>query len=224
MLCFFYKLKASHSTSKQIMTHLLQYLLYCSGLELNPQSLWSMPVIGLMLRFAENLSPDTPWQGSGGKKVKCLSVWWPFLKTRDKEAKLHCKVEKAFVTGCCLCLIQHTQDMRQGRTGMINKSNLYAKCKELPMATQNTLLRRILGQRPSSLGSRSVVVRPSLLWARDGGAVVSGILGRCTLDSSQEFCWSVFPAEKPDQIELGLQCLQVCPTSNTNWKKLLEAT
>lgn len=63
----------------------------------------------------------------------------------------------------------------------------YAKSKELFVATYSTLLRGILGDCPDSIENRAVIVCLGLLWAPDEGAVVSGILGRCTLDNGQEF-------------------------------------
>ena len=73
-----------------------------------------------MLRFANNLRPDTPRQGSGSKKAKRLFVGRP-LRLRGKEAKLTRKVGPAFVTGGWMYLTRSTQGMGQGGMGMTNK-------------------------------------------------------------------------------------------------------
>lgn len=45
MLSFFFLIEGKKKTKKNT-TRLLQYLLYCGGLEMNLQNLWGLPVVG----------------------------------------------------------------------------------------------------------------------------------------------------------------------------------
>lgn len=102
----FYKLKAGSSISKKISTSFIVILLYCGGLETNPQYLQGMPILinflfpmKLTKRGLDSvlLNPDIykygfvdilfflhkfiylKWDNGGGSKVWLnFSLYWPF--------------------------------------------------------------------------------------------------------------------------------------------------